>query len=62
MRQKIRTAMLALGLGFGVVILEAAAVPSLDAQGVCFCMRNRPSTGECNVPAVEPCDCWYCPE
>lgn len=41
-------------------------VPVHSAQGqscgcsICGCFRNHPGTGECNVPAVEPCDCWVC--
>ena len=52
-------------LGAVVVASIFGLVPLRDADGqcgcsVCGCYRTHPVTQECNMPSLEPCDCWLC--
>mgnify|MGYP001405652202 CR=1 FL=1 len=45
-------------------LLALVPTKQADAQScgcsICGCFRNHPTSGEWNVPATEPCDCWVC--
>jgi hypothetical protein len=59
----LRTAVTMGLIGFlSVPSPRPAEAHSLCGCDLCWCFKIRQSTGECDVPAVEPCDCWQCLE
>lgn len=65
MNKKRWTQLLAAG---GLVTLFAMTIGARIADArqcgceVCLCYKMHPTLGTCNVPSLEPCGCWLCPD